>query len=263
MHKQDEIERDNYLLLAKAINHFDDRSNLDDRCYYMTIKVPDENNIQRLYTPVYQKINKAFGNSGHQAGINRIGIIFTGDITGSEKKECNYQNPKGPHIHGLLFFPIGCQFSETEIIGKVKLALQDLREVGKDALWLGKFDANRSHLIDVIGYNMKANRSFHGQHLSHYKEAVYPYDLDLKHGDEATKELLSQSQARLLGQLIADHSPFFANSNQKGLTSRGMALNRPPAEKLDALDVAELVRKFESWKGKKASDQGSDREKST
>jgi len=253
MYIQEQREQENYTLLVQAISHFDNTSALDNRCYFMTIKLLDREYIQNLYIPIYQRVTQVFGNEGHKDGINRPGLILSGDVYRSQYGDCNHLDPIDPHIHGLLFIPIDTLLTEKEIIESIKAKLQPLRELTKNAVWINKFDTNRKHLVDTIGYNLKAIRSRNGQHVSDYKEAVFPHDLDMRKGGEEVAASLFKRVTKLHKELTSDHSPFFEEASQKGPTQRQSALNRTKTEKLDESHVAKLVRKFQLEKGIMAS----------
>ena len=164
-----------------------------------TNRVFDYEHVKRA---VYQKMHRVFYGTLSAPNNFTYSMMIAGDVecskTGTVSLE-TLKNPYEPHYHGVIVFSKSdwCRIEPnlSEVIGRIKAALYDIREVKKplidddgvctrDMIWIEKFKESTkprhkfsSSFSNYINYIFKADYHAQKHGIQSYVPSVFPHDL--------------------------------------------------------------------------------------
>lgn len=206
------------LLLSRAIGHFADCTNLDVRCFFLTIGTYKREFVNQIGKVVYLKICRAIhGTTNNLPSHLKPALILSEDIDGSRVNKFGL-HPTKFHFHGILILPYEIleRVDGADSLIEIESAINSLREVSENT-WIKKFDPSNESLNRTIGYASKSVLSDVIDHGVPFSSTLYPFDLELCNKKSPKAKLWMQNSEKIFGDLMTDHRPYFSHDSQKQL----------------------------------------------
>lgn len=198
-------------LMANALSHFNDKINLYDQSFFLTVRVKDKADIPLVKQLVFYRCCDALKTKASGIfGCRQPGLIICGDVEGSAERKPNFTNPHVSHLHGLLFVPkeILKLFAENELEDAIKKEIRRIREViNRDrAVYCEKYNQEKS-IAETVSYAIKAEEMAASRGIIGYDCSVYPYDIVVGKIEKSKQRKLFSRKDHIFKLIKADPDP--------------------------------------------------------
>jgi len=217
-----------YDLLSQSISHMDNKDNLDERSFFMTIKLRHKSDIDKVLKPIFIKINNVLYSKTIGSGSQKSSMIICGDVEGSRLHIPEFKRPIYPHLHALLILShedhLVWKDKKEVLIALLNIEISSLLEVksfDQNPVWIKPFDINKGSIIDTVAYIGKAFFQAQKSSLEFGASRVFPFEI------ECTKRPDTPwigEKDKCYSQLIYDPRQFFSDAHQIRLSEAHLAV---------------------------------------
>ena len=195
-------QQETLMYQSRLLFKHDNIESAPSRSLVLTIYTNEVFDTEHFKRAVFQKIHRAFYGDLSKPDNFTYSMMIAGDVecskTGTVSLE-TLKNPYEPHYHGVMVFSKSdwCRIESnlSEVIGRIKSALYDIREVKKplidddgvctwDTIWIEKFKESAkprhkfsSSFSNYINYIFKADYHAQKHGIQSYVPSVFPHDL--------------------------------------------------------------------------------------
>ncbi|WP_460272482.1 hypothetical protein [Celeribacter sp. ULVN23_4] len=173
-------------ILSLAIAHWpkEEWKNIDQRMLFLTVHVPQQDQIEELMNVTYSKVRKVFGFKDKNT---EIAMISAGDLKGTRHHAVGLTDDDGPHFHAIVILPNFLVqqhgFDWCHIEREICLSILEIKEI-KQLFGLGgllpvhveRMSFDDRDVFTAIDYVLKAGKNYTQLMGNNSAHLIFPFE---------------------------------------------------------------------------------------